>query len=183
MNKRFSKHAFTLVEMLVVVTLLSILSLTVYATFASGMRLWQRIQDSGLSSNKTVLGLEKFTSQMRQALDFPKIGCAGKSNAVAFGFLSDTEILKITYFLEEKSLFRKEESFKDILAEKEQAKARKLISDIEDLKFSFAYPEEGKDQYSWKDTWNKEEGMPAIVKIELKTKDANFVKTVIIPTS
>jgi len=195
MNK--TKHAFTFVELLVVVSLFSILSLTVYATFASGMRMWSRIQDTSLIQRKVSLGLEKFSLELRQALDFSKIGFTGKSNEISFPFLADSviqdgpsngvvtvkEILRITYFLEQKTLFRKLDTFKDILEEKEQAKIKTLLSDIEDLKFSFAYREEGKDQYSWKDTWDKEEGIPVIVKMELKIKDAQITEAITIPAS
>jgi len=181
MNK--TKHAFTFVELLVVVSLFSILSLTVYATFASGMRMWSRIQDTSLIQRKVSLGLEKFSLELRQALDFSKIGFTGKSNEISFPFLADKEILRITYFLEQKTLFRKLDTFKDILEEKEQAKIKTLLSDIEDLKFSFAYREEGKDQYSWKDTWDKEEGIPVIVKMELKIKDAQITEAITIPAS
>jgi prepilin-type N-terminal cleavage/methylation domain-containing protein len=183
MNK--PKHAFTFIELLVVVTLYSILSLAVYATFASGMRLWRRIQDTSLLQRKASLGLEKFSQEARQALDFSKIGFTGKSNEISFPFLSGEEILKITYFFDQNALLRKQESFKDILEKKEQATIKTLLSGLEDLKFSFAYQEVGKTEYSWKDVWDKdkEKGIPAIVKMELKTKDANFTKTVIIPAS
>ena len=176
------KRAFTFVELLLVVTLFAILSLAVYATFASGMRLWRRIQDTSLAQRKVSLGLEKFSLELRQALDFPKIDFSGKNNEVSFPLLWEEDIFRITYFLEQKSLFRKEENFKDILEENEESKIKSIVSDIEDLKFSFAYQEEGKKEYFWKDTRNKEEeSLPTMVKIELKTKDANFTKTVTIP--
>lgn len=160
------------------VILFSLLSLAVYTTFASGLRMWQRIQDTSLTQRKALLGLERFSLEMRQALDFSKIGFTGKSNEVSFPVLWDEQILKITYSLGQEALLRKHETFKDILEEKEQSATKGLISDVEDLKFSFAYQEEGKLEYSWKDTWDKEDGLPVIVKMELKTKDAQFLKAI-----
>jgi prepilin-type N-terminal cleavage/methylation domain-containing protein len=177
-------RGFTFVELLIVVAIFSLLSLAVYTTFSSGIRLWRRIQDTNILQRRVFLGLERISQDLRQALDFSKIGFSGKINEVSFPFLSaENEILRVTYFLEEKTLYRKQESFKDIIEEKENPKIKSMVSDIDDLKFSFAYQEEDKKEYTWKDTWDKEEGIPKIIKMELKAKDANFTKTVTIPTS
>jgi len=186
--KSYTKHAaqesFTFVELLIVVAIFSLLSLAVYTTFSSGIRIWRRIQDTSILQRRVFLGLERISQDLRQALDFSKIGFSGKINEVGFPFLSaENEILRVSYFLEEKTLYRKQESFKDIIEEKENPKIKSMLSGIDDLKFSFAYQEEGKKEYIWKDTWDKEEGIPKIIKMELKAKDANFTKTVTIPTS
>lgn len=179
------KAAFTFVEMLVVVTIFSILSVAVYATFASGMRMWGRVQDAALSQRKAALRLEKMSSDLRQILYFPQIGFAGKSNEVSFPSLSaNNELVKVTYFFEQNNLLRKQELYKDILEEKkEEVKAKSLLTEVEDLKFEFAYKEIDKEEYSWKDEWNKEDGLPIMVKIELKTQNTDLAKTITIPIS
>ena len=176
-----NKRAFTFVELFLVVILFSLLSLAIYTTFVSGIKMWQRIQDTSLLERKVLLGLERFSTEARQTLDFSKIGFTGKSNEVSFPFLSDEEISRITYFLEQKTLLRKQESFKDILEGKEQAKAKSFIPQVEDLKFIFAYQKEGDLEYSWKDNWDQKDGSPLMVKVELKTQDAQFIKTITIP--
>jgi len=181
------RRSFTFIELLVVITLFSILSLAVYTTFSSGIRIWRRIQDTSILQRRVFLGLERISQDLRQALDFSKIGFSGKINEVGFPFLSaENEILRVSYFLEAETVYRKQENFKDIIEEKDNPKIRSMLSGIDDLKFSFAYQEDGKKEYTWKDTWGKEEDMPGIpkaIKMELKTKDANFTKTVTIPTS
>jgi len=176
-------RGYTFVELFVVVILSSLLSLAVYTTFVSGLKMWQRIQNISLPQRKILLELEKFSQEIRHILNFTKIGLTGKINEITLPVLSDQEILKVSYLWEEKTFFRKQESFKDILEEKEQVKKKKLISGIEDLKFSFAYPEGEKKEYFWKDTWDKEDGLPVIIKMELKTKDASFLKAITIPVS
>lgn len=182
MNKK--QASFTFVELLVVVTIFSILSLAVYATFSSGMRMWARIQESTFAQRIAILRLEKISQDLRQSLDFSKIGfTATEAGEISFPILStNNEISRVTYFLKDKVLFRKLERFKDILEEKAEAEEKKLLFEVEDLKFSFGYQKEGK--YVWKTTWDsKEEGLPITVKIELKVKDADFTKTVTIPVS
>lgn len=170
-----------------VVGLFSILSLGIFATFASGMRLWSRIQEATYSKRKALLFLERVSLELRQALVLRRIGFSGKAQEVSFPILSsEGEIIKVTYSFIEDSLFRTQEGLQGILEESgedESLKIKNMFSDIEELNFSFAYKEEGKEKYSWKNTWSSEEGIPKFVKIELKTKDGEFFKTVKIPVS
>lgn len=169
----------TFVELFVVVALFSLLSLAAYAVFASGLRMYKRVNEITLQKRKAILGLERFSQEMRQVLNFTEIGLTGKSREITFAVLVNDEINKVTYIFEEGALIRKQENFKDILEEKEQVKSKAVIPDVGDLKLNFAYKEAGKEKFSWKDTWNQqEEGMPLAVKLELKTKDnETFVRT------
>lgn len=179
--KKFRK-GFTFVELLIVVSIFSLLSLAVFATFSSGMRMWQLMQARSLVERRVLLGLERFSAEIRQTLDFSKIGFEGKISKIIFPLLSaENEILRVSYVLEQDTLYRKQERYKDILEDNKQIKTRDLFSDIESLKFSFAYKVEDKDEYNWINTWDKEAGFPAIVKIELKTKDVDFTKMVVMP--
>jgi len=174
---------FTFIEVLLVATIFSILSLAIYSTFASGLRLWDRIQGEALSKRKIILNMEKLSADLRQSPVFSKIGFEGTSSTIAFPVLAGENIYRATYIFEEKALLRKLTSFKDILEKKEEAEVKKILPDLEDLKFSFGYLEQGKSEYTFKDTWNKEDGIPRIVKIELESKDADLVKQISLPAS
>jgi prepilin-type N-terminal cleavage/methylation domain-containing protein len=181
------RKAFTFIEMLVVVSLFAILSLAIFSTFACGMGLWRRIQDNAFAKRRPFLVLEKLATELRQTLEFSKIGIDGKSDGISFPILSsEGEIIKVTYSLGEDSLSRTEENYKGILwgsEEDTEGRTRILLSGVEELKFSFARKEEGKVEYSWSDLWSKKDGIPLIVKIELKNKDESFTKTVRMPVS
>lgn len=175
-------RGFTFVETLIVVTIFSVLSLAVYATFTSGMRLWKRVDEISLTQRRALLRLEKISQDLRQALNFSQIGFSGKSSELFFPLLSnDNQILKVTYFIEEDSLWRRQQTYRDILEEKEPPAARSLLSAVVELKFSFIFKEQDKADYSVKDTWAKEEGAPAAIKIELTVKKETFTKTINIP--
>lgn len=181
--RRNKGRGFTFIEVLLVVTIFSILSLAIYSTFASGLRLWDRIQGEALTQRKALLSMEKLSADLRQSPDFSKIGFQGTDKEITFPVLSGNDIHKVIYILENNTLLQKLENFKDIVEKREETKTRILLPDIEDLKFSFAFQEQGKLEYTWKDDWNKEEGIPKIVKIELKTKDVDLVKQIILPVS
>lgn len=177
-----SRSAFTFVETLVVVTIFSVVSLAVYATFASGMRMWKRVDDLSLIQRRALLRLEKVSQDLRQALDFSGIGFSGKSSELSFPILSsDDQIIKVTYFLEEDSFWRRQQTYQDIQLEKEPPAAKLLFSAVAGLKFSFIFKEQDKTDYSQKNTWVKEEGTPIAIKIELKVKEDIFTKTINIP--
>ena len=179
-----NKRSFTFIELLLVVAVFSLLSLAVYSTFNSGLGLWHKIQDTDMHQRKTLLRLEKISLDLHQALNFSKIGFTGQKNEVSFPLLSGDKILKISYYYEGNSLYFKGENFSDIIENrKNDIKPKELLSGIEDLTFSFAYQEPDKNEYSWKDNWKKTEGIPLVVKIELKLKNAIFTKTIPIPVS
>jgi len=174
---------FTFVELFIVLALFSLLSLAVYATFVSGMRMWKRINEVTLNQRRALLGMEKFAQEMRQILNYPKIGLTGKSSEISFPALLHDEIIKVTYLVEDGVLVRKEEGLADVLDEKEaNPKIKTVVYDLEDLKFYFAYQEPEKEDYSWKEAWEKEEGLPLIVKLQIKTKDGQEAqKSIVIP--
>lgn len=182
MNKRdlYHKRAFTFVELFIVVALFSLLSLAVYATFVSGMRLWHRVNEITLSQRKVLLGLERISQNLRQALNFPKLGFSGKANEVSFPIIENNEIILAAYLFEDNLLVRNTQRYKDILEENEEVKSKTIIPDLEGAKFSFGYKEADKKDYTWKELWKKEDGIPLIVRIELKTKDNNFFNRLII---
>lgn len=180
---RRRQNGFTFIEVLLVVTIFSILSLAIYSTFVSGLKLWDRIQGQALTQRKVLLSMEKLSSDLRQSPDFSKIGFQGSSNSITFPILSGKDIYRVTYALEEKTILRKLVSYKDIVEKKEEVQTKKFLPDTEDLKFSFGFQEEGKQEYSFKDAWNKEDGIPKILKIELKIKDVDLVREISLPVS
>lgn len=177
-----NKRAFTFVELFVVIAISSLLSIAVYASFASGMKMWGRVNEITLSQRKTLLGLERFQQDIRQVLNFPYIGFSGKNNEITIPRLENDEVAVVTYLFEEGTLLRKVQSYKDILAKNEQVTTRTIIPDLQDLKLSYGFIESGKKDYTWKDEWLKEEGIPPVVRLELKTKDNNlFNRLILIP--
>jgi len=185
-----AKSAFTFVELLIVVTIFSLLSLALYATFASGMRVWGRVQDATFSRKRVILRMEKISQDLRQALNFPKVGFSAEDHRITFPVLSSNdEILKVTYYFEDGALFQKHERFKEPKLQEDEeeegveVKPRKLLSGVKELKFEFAYQGISIDKYEWRDAWNKSYGLPIAVKMEIKAKDADLTKTVVIPVS
>lgn len=118
-------------------------------------------------------------------LNYPKIGVSAKSSEISFPALIHDEIIRVDYLLENDKLIRRQETLAGALDEKEaDPKSRVILGDIDELVFNFGYKEEGKEDYSWKENWEKKDGTPLIIKVRIKHKDSQpLERSVIIPIS
>ena len=179
-----SLRGFTFIELLIVSSILAIVMLAVYSSFISGMRLWQRSKNLSRTEFKVTLGLEKFSSSLRQSIDFPPIGFYGTAGKLSFPFLDDLEIARVSFEFDPrlKSLQRIPERYRDILTGKQPA-AKTFLAAIEGADFSYYYFDNVSQQYRWKDEWGASGGIPLAIKITIKFKDGFKENTVFIPIS
>lgn len=190
--KRKNK-GFTFVEVLVTVAIFSLVAVCIYATAASGIKVWQRAKDIDLWQRKALLNLEKISQELRCCLDFSnlnfpdiEIGFSGKEDQLSFPILVGDDIAEITYVFkpQDGSISREQSLFKDILDEKGGVSSKKrFLSSVKGLKFSYCFFDVEEEQYKWKDAWSNEEGIPLSIKIELELRDEVFTKTIAIPTT
>ena len=179
--------AFTLIELLISISILSIVMLAVYSAFALGINTYQRFNDVNLNERKAVLGLEKIGDELRQCLDFPAIGFRGSKEKFSFPGLSPTgQIVKISYSfdLNKKILYRQQQTQKEILELEEEPSDeeplfKEFLSSVEDLNFSYYYFDKQQEEYRWVDSC--EQDLPLSVKIKLTVEDESFTKIVSLP--
>jgi len=202
-----SLTGFTFIELVIVSSVLSIVMIAIYSSFLSGLRLWQRSKDLSITERKIILGLEKFSAQVRQSVDFepptfvelpPQVkGFNGNKYRFSFsGFerydekigeerIKWQELSRITFEFDPaaKTLYRKSESYKDIFKSKE-IEPVVFISGIDEASFTYYAFEEGKlkpkgDDEEWKD----EDGVPAAIEINIKFKEEVKSATIFIPVA
>lgn len=186
------KRAFTLIELLIVVAIFSIVSIAVYATFSSGLRVWRRAQDVNITERKDLLRIEKLSREIRQALNFKDIDFDGSKDKICFAEIVDSEITRITYFFDadKKMLFRSVDKLADILAAKEEnetleSKPLPYLANIDKLSFSYLYFDLQKNSYLWKEEWVEEEqrNLPLAIKLEMTVNKQSHATTIFIPTA
>jgi len=130
-NWRLSR-GFTFIELLLSISILSIVMLAVYSAFALGINTYQRFNAVNLNERKVVLGLEKIGDELRQCLDFPDIGFEGNKEKLSFPVAADGQIVKINYsFDSEKNfLYRQEQTQREILKEEEPSEKESLSKEF-----------------------------------------------------
>ena len=183
-----NKSAFTMIEILVVATIFSILAIGLGTAFVSGMKIWDKARNWTFDRSNFLLDLETISADLRQSVPIPAVGFEGTSDGISFSSVSGTSIMKVTYAFnaEEKILSRKEIGIKYISLPEDQQEGhykQKQFPAWEGLSLSYLYFDSEKGVYTWADTWEKEKGIFTAVKMEVKFKGEEFVKTVFVPIS
>lgn len=183
--------AFTLMELLLAITLFSIIAVAIYSSLAAGIKIQKRGSYLGGEYHDLRLAFYRIAQDLRTAIPINNIYLAEESEKLCFFSIMPTlsggrEIYKITYtWKQEKDyliLSRLKETYIDSLQEV-HAKSDKLLDKITQLTFDYGYIKKamsGKEDFYWKQNW-KEEAMPKLVRIKLKTKTEKFDKVIYCP--
>lgn len=167
------KRGFTLVELLVAISIVAIIGLAIYATFSSGIRVWNKIA-SAEGEEDIGIFFEKFVKDLRNSFPYSRINFMGAGHRLRFAApiwsqCEDEvkkEIGRVDYIFdpEEGYLTRSQANYSEI-CEDEEAVARTLVEDVEDVRFAYYYYDtEGKD-YLWMERTT--ENIPLAVKVEV----------------
>jgi len=206
-NKK-TKLAFTFIEVLIGLTIFSIIAMSLYSTFYSGISAWKKSEDLNRLYQEARWSLDTIAKELRNAIilsykdRYPGFAFfQGTSNSISFLLEDEYDIKKVSYFLEAGengednpgfSLKREQVFLIDSLQLTEQEKPKETFSSLVSeggLKLSYPYmvsaTEEGVE---WRDKWQDNNNLPAGVKIELVLQNAknpnskvSFYKTVFIP--
>lgn len=208
-NNKNKLRAFTLIELLLAVTIFSIVASVIYSSFRLGVASYRRIE-SNLSRQQSIRSaMNILTSDLQNAFMFKTMPFKGDQARIEFaGFIKDNNgggktIGKICYFYSgpsaqqgSGSLIRQEVLFAQAQqASSEQqaqqfvANGEELLSDVFSLSINYCYKEsEEETTVQWAPEWISEEVIPKGVKIELVLKDdsspggkAVFIKRICIP--
>ena len=78
-RKKLFKAGFTLIEILLATTLVSLCSIAIYRVLAGGLKLWTYSQRSGIEGDVNIF-LDKFSEDLRNAFYFQSIPFKGSAN-------------------------------------------------------------------------------------------------------
>lgn len=196
-KKLFSRQSFTLVELLISITIFALAGTAVYSVFASGMVAWRRGNKDKTYTRKIRLATELMARDLKNTFDFSEIPFEGEESSVRFAALISNEldlgdesskkyneVGRVAYFFdkEKKTLCKEEKNFPDIIQDKEEsfdiqkkeedAKVKVLFEHLSGLEFSYCYLDNATGNYKWKDDWKKEEqdSIPVAVRIKIELK-------------
>jgi len=199
---RQTKNGFTLIELLIVTALLAVISLAIYATFNSGVKIWQRVNKQ-IPEEDLDIFLEKFALDLRNSFKFNGFNFLGEEKRFEFPTLVNSPgmnkktVGKVIYLYDSESNIIKRNllDFSQIY-NGEEGTTQELLKNVKSLKFRYYLYDKEKKEYLWQDEWLKEDlprpseqerGLPLAVRIELEfgngTEIKKFTKTVNIPVS
>ena len=199
-NRPSSPRGFSLIELVIVSSLLVLVSLAVFSVFSGGLKIYRRAQSYQGEKADILIFLEKMERELRNTFNYSALNFIGDPEKISFpGIVKRVDadggealaVSRITYYFDSsKSALVKEETvFSNANTASRSgpgiSEAKEGFS-ASDVNFSYCYfKADGKD-YSWKDA--ADGGMaPAAVKIEVVFKDGDkdvrLVRTVLIPIS
>ncbi|MCK4994241.1 MAG: prepilin-type N-terminal cleavage/methylation domain-containing protein [Candidatus Omnitrophica bacterium] len=185
-SKSRALKGFTLVEMIMVITIFSIIGVSIAVSFLSGMKIWDRARNVDLRQSDLLLSLEIIAKELRQSVSTSFVSFEGTAQEVSFATLSGASILKVSYNFDSarKVLLRQQMSLADIIKEQNEGEnsPRSVIS-AEDFSLSYFYFDQELKECLWTDTWEEDENIFTAVKLTVQTKTGEFIKTVFIPIS
>ena len=178
------RTGLTFIELIISITIFTIVIVAVYGVFYMGMKTWRRGQEQE-SLQEIRLALLKMEKEMKKAFFFSDIRFKGTSDKITFplvihGELQD-ELYTVTYSVSEdqdsrlKRILRNEKD----MAGKE--KSRKITPLMKSIKFEYRYGSIGPfEDFEWLQSWDgeKEDNLPSGVRISLETEQEIFNKVV-----
>lgn len=195
-----SGRAFTFMELLIALTIFSIIASSIYHTMSAGIRVYRRGNVVIRDNQKLRLFFNAISQDMRNATPYSEeknnfyIESEWLSEKIAFITIINVfadegivgELAKVSYYMDEEAregnrLIRKcatvEYGFDEEAAEEEAPLEGLEDFTLEGLSFQYCY--KVMDEYDWRKDEEFEGGIPQGVKIELalKNKANNDIKT------
>lgn len=180
-------EAFTLIDILVALTIFAIIAGGIATVIISGIKIWDRARTTDFSTAVTTLALETVAGELRQGSIMPGIPESvweGTKEEFYLTVIKRDSLLNVGYVYDPagKVLIRRERALKEAISNKESPYTEKEVMAADEM--SFAYFEKGKESSAWLDSWPKEKNSSFCgVRIKWKIKDEEFTKTIFMPAS
>ncbi|OGW79806.1 MAG: hypothetical protein A3G33_02855 [Omnitrophica bacterium RIFCSPLOWO2_12_FULL_44_17] len=187
---RRSPKGFSLIELLIAVSIISFLGVVIYSALSQGLKIWKRTTVEKPEINVELM-LEKFASDLRNASNNSIGRFAGEEKAVRFLVLGTSlkspeneggipMPYQVRYeFDAGKGIFRKVQTdYRDLLyqtGEKAGIEVEKI--NLKDCRIRYYYYNAEENSAIWKSLW-QEECLPRAVKIDMGYSTQYGVRTV-----
>jgi prepilin-type N-terminal cleavage/methylation domain-containing protein len=175
-SKYKAQSAFTLVELLIVLAMISIIGLAIFTTLSNGIRIWQRLNLTVAQEDINIF-FERIARELRNTFEFSTIKFQGDCDRIAFATFvvtpgssqpQGTDIGQVSYYYDKmnRQLVKENRNYSQ-LYKGDTGIRQELLKDIDYLRFSYYFYDEQAREYLWLETW-QEDYLPLAVRIELE---------------
>ncbi len=179
---------FALIELLVVTVMLSVVCLALYSTFASGARIWQRVNRMSLNEDVNIL-FDRFASDIRNSIVFTGLRFTGTESRFELPTLVMSPSLgaqipgTVAYAYADNTLTRSQADYSQIYQGMSGA-LRPVMTGMGSCRFAYYLYDEEVKEYVWVDEWTRQD-LPLAIRMELTVGQdddkESFTKTVSLP--
>lgn len=152
--KYLTKKGFTFIEVLLAVSLFSLIGVALYSTFASALKIWEKSQRVVIEEDVTIF-FDKLTQDLRNTFYYSQIRFLGKEQSLSFvtTLLTDADrrssrsseevvdqIGRVEYYfdLTNKNVYRRQANYAQSLKEEFQP-ARQMLFNVTDIQFRYYF--------------------------------------------
>ena len=189
-----TRKAFTLIELLIAASILSMILASIYSAFRTGMFGYARIEDSLAADRAAGKVLERMGLDFRNAFAYSKEKSSfrGTKDEIGFLCLVDTfsgdgltrDLALVSYSLKGGALTRLCLKNQEILNTASDIEPEEMASGIAELTFSYGYLAAPEQPLEWKEAWTDPSALPQAVQIKLTLQNkvkAEFQRTIFLP--
>jgi prepilin-type N-terminal cleavage/methylation domain-containing protein len=175
-------RGFTLIEVILSLTILAVVATAAASCLMAGMKLWNRATRQSGGRIQTVLELERIAQELKLFSRNSTIPFEGAEAQMSFPTVDADGIAKVSYRFDRASstLFRSRTPL--TLLDKQGGVPELRVGSFKSL--SFSYLKIGKDQdktMQFTQEWAPEDGPFTAVRFEGETNGEHFAKTAILP--
>ncbi|MDP3981282.1 MAG: type II secretion system protein [Chlamydiota bacterium] len=184
---KHSKSALTLVELLLAITIFSIIATMLYSVLFQGISLWKR--DTLLTTNlvEKRIVLEKIASDIRQSFIHQWVKFVGKADQIYFCKIDDGALSTIRYLVyhsrrSSKPLLIRESSSIIMPIHEDEIDASKPMSKLfDELSFAYGFWDAEEEKIVERNTWDDTDTLPQLILIHYKIDNHAYSYQVIHP--
>ena len=175
-----------MIEMIVVLTIFSIIGGSLSLSFISGMKIWQRVRNIDFEQNFVFLNLEIFAKQLRQSIDTELAEKKGDAYSFSFPSIVNDSIVYFKYSFDplSKEFLCKQIKLADMINQDTDIQdIGKKIFSAEYCCFMYFCFDPETELYLWTDTYEPEKFRLKGVKVLAKFENNELEKTIFIPNA
>ncbi len=186
-NKKFPCQAFTLIEMLIVVSLLSVTGLAVYNAIANGLRVWEYSRRYSAEEDVAIF-FEKISGDLQNTYAYSLIEFEGKADKIFIPTIvrmpADLktpdknqmieQVGALEYFFQKgkKTIYRRQSNYSQALKTKRKLQAQPLATSVEGLRFTYFSFED--DKIKPKKTVSKQIPVSVLIEVDFVEVSGNI---------
>lgn len=190
---------FTFIELIIAITIFSVIAVSIYSVLRTGVRLWYRVSPMIQDNQSFRLFFNTISRDLKNSLPYfsKDVNFEGNRDKVSFMTLVDIsdegsfarmEPAMVIYYYDRitKTVKRGVATRLEGLNE-DLAKYSDILNNLEDKEFGFEYcyklgSSKTEYEYEWKDEWNDKEKESGYIPRGVRIRAGDYSKTVFIPT-
>ncbi len=189
------RNGFTFIEVIISITMFTLIMTTVYSVFYLGMKTWRRGEDRR-SLQEIRSSLLRIDKELKDSFYFSKIPFKGTDKEMMFPLSAASdeteEIYTVTYVVDSdertglRELVRKKKIFSESLLGEELEEAEAVFPLMRSVDFEYGYEMPGgASDFEWREDWDAviQNKFPSGIRISFELPDTKefYAKTIFIP--